>query len=424
MPRPPRRKPSKTGVVKMPQGFYLKKGVWYRRIRRPHPTTGQWTLLPESTGCREPDRQGAIDYVEKRNRELGNAFDLRQTTDPAKITMDELFDEMLETLHNEGTRENYECVLKANVRPFFGHRLAHEVNSAVCRAYRLKRRAEGVADTTINRELSKVSQAFKVGRRLGRINYSPPGGCDFMKDPERKNTRLVRLPDRYYSVFRDAIHPALRCFFVVDYNIGRRKDQLLRTAWEQVNFDEQHILFPSTKSYPHHVKAPFFGEMEEHLREQFALRHRLFPECPWVFFWFDLRSDKNGQRIGNFSGLWQEAVRALNARLKANGRDPIDLHVHDLRRSAHYQMRKAGIDSKTRRAIMGHKTGSMDDRYTVIDDEAFDDAIDKMNAYQKRQGMISELKELAARIESLSDNEFQQFIALRQKVTSGYGTEH
>jgi hypothetical protein len=34
-------------------------------------------------------------------------------------------------------------------------------------------------------------------------------------------------------------------------------------------------------------------------------------------------------------------------------------------------MRKAGIDSKTRRAIMGHKTGSMDDRYTVIDDEAF-----------------------------------------------------
>jgi len=79
-------------------------------------------------------------------------------------------------------------------------------------------------------------------------------------------------------------------------------------------------------------------------------------------------------------------------------------------------MRKAGIDSKTRRAIMGHKTGSTDDRYTVIDDEAFDDAIDQMNAYQKRQGMISELKELAAGVESLSDSEFQPFVALRQKV--------
>jgi integrase len=231
-----------------------------------------------------------------------------------------------------------------------------------------------------------------------------------------KNTRLVRLPDRYYSFFRDALHPALRCFFVVDYNIGRRKDQLLRTQWKQVNFDERHIFFPSTKSYPHNVKAPFFGEMEAYLRQQLALRNHLYPDCPWVFFGFDLRSDKNGKRIEHFGGLWSEAVATPNARLKSDGRDPIDLHVHDLRRSAHYQMRKAGIDSKTRRAIMGHKTGSMDDRYTVIDDEAFEDAIDKMNAYQKRQGMISELKELAARVESLSDAEFQRFIALRQKI--------
>ena len=194
------------------------------------------------------------------------------------------------------------------------------------------------------------------------------------------------------------------------------KINLLRTTWEQVNFDERHIFFPSTKSYPHNVKAPFFGEMEEYLRDQFALRNRLYSECPWVFFWFDLRSDKNGNRIEHFGGLWSEAVAALNAQLQTDGRDPIDLHVHDLRRSAHYQMRKAGIDSKTRRAIMGHKTGSMDDRYTVIDDEAFEDAIDKMNAYQKRQGMISELKELAARVESLSDAEFQRFVELRQTL--------
>ena len=160
--------------------------------------------------------------------------------------------------------------------------------------------------------------------------------------------------------------------------------------------------------------------MEGYLREQFTLRNELYPECPWVFFWFDLRSDKNGKRIEQFGGLWLEAVVVLNARLKADGRDPIDLHVHDLRRSAHYQMRKAGIDSKTRRAIMGHKTGSMDDRYTVIDDEAFEDAMDKMNAYQKRQGMISELKDLATRVESLSDAEFQRFVALRQKIAHGH----
>jgi hypothetical protein len=71
-------------------------------------------------------------------------------------------------------------------------------------------------------------------------------------------------------------------------------------------------------------------------------------------------------------------------------------------------MRKAAIDSKTQRAIMGHKTGSVDDRYTVIDDEAFEDAIDKINAYQKRQGMISELKELAAGMESKNGRRISQ----------------
>ena len=45
--------------------------------------------------------------------------------------------------------------------------------------------------------------------------------------------------------------------------------------------------------------------------------------------------------------------------------------------------------------------------------------VDKMNAYQKRQGMISELKELAGRVESLTDTEFKRFVALRQKVAEG-----
>jgi hypothetical protein len=69
-----------------------------------------------------------------------------------------------------------------------------------------------------------------------------------------------------------------------------------------VNFDERHIFFPSPKSYPQSVKAPFFAEMEGYLREQFTVRNRLYPKCPWVFFGFHLRSDKNGKRIEEFGG--------------------------------------------------------------------------------------------------------------------------
>ena len=63
-------------------------------------------------------------------------------------------------------------------------------------------------------------------------------------------------------------------------------------------------------------------------------------------------------KIERFDALWNKAVAALGQKMKADNLEPILLHVHDLRRSAHYQRRKARIDAKTRRAIMGHKTAS------------------------------------------------------------------
>ncbi len=140
----------------------------------------------------------------------------------------------------------------------------------------------------------------------------------------------------------------------------------------------------------------------------------MYPECEYAFFWFDLRRDSNGEKIGRFDALWDAAVAALGKKMKDDDLEAIDLHVHDLRRSAHYQMRKAGIDSKTRRAIMGHKTGAMDDRYTIIDDEAMKDAVAKMNDYQSSQSMLSGTTDLQNQLSLLSDEEWSRIVASRQ----------
>jgi len=67
---------------------------------------------------------------------------------------------------------------------------------------------------------------------------------------------------------------------------------------------------------------------------------------------------------------------------------------------------------------MGHKTGSMDDRYTIIDDEALADAVAKVNQYQSQNAMRSEAKELANRVQSLSDEEWHKLVALRRQRSS------
>lgn len=400
MPRV-KRKTSASSSVKMPRGFYLKKGIWYKRIFKPDPQTGIWKLRAESTSYKEPERQQAIDYIARREAELDKTKRLRVSSDPGKITMNELFDDFLAAVPHEATRKNYTGVLNTHLRPFFGKRLAAEITVDDCRQYRAHRRALGIKETTINRDLSKVSKAFKIAIQRGKIHAMPPGGCDFHKRPETENTRRVRLPDRYYAFFRDQLHPALRCVFIIGYNIGRRLREVLRLRWDRVDFEERCVYFEATKFGA--GKAPLMGEMEAALKEQKALRDADYPNCPYVCFWFDYRFDKNGQQILRFDALWKQAVKALAEKMKADGLEPIDLHFHDLRRSAHYQMRKAGIDGQTRRDIMGHESTSMDDRYTMIDDEALDDARMKMEEFQRSRGLLQEdrasrLAELRAEI--------------------------
>jgi integrase len=401
MPRTKRKSPA--AKIARPRGFYLKRGVWYARVYRPHPTTHQWGMYPESTGHPEAELGKAIEHVEGRNKQLRPAALLRRSEDPSKITMDELFDALLLAQKHAPTKQDYEWSLKANLRPYFGKMLAAELTVEHCRAYRAMRRTQlrngrPIEHTTINREVSKISRAFKLAIEVGKLQSMPPGGCDFWKKPETQNTRRVRLPDRYYAVFRDAIHPALRCAFVLAYHIGRRKGDVLNIEWNQIHFEERCIYFEVTKTGP--VKCPFMGEMENSLRKQKALRDKFSPGNPNVCFWFQLRSNKDGEPIKRFDTAWKHAADALVGKMKTDGVEPIDLHFHDLRRSAHYQMRKAGIDAHTRRAIMGHKTGSMDDRYTMIDDEALADARGKMSTYL-RKTPADELKALRARVAEL-----------------------
>ena len=58
--------------------------------------------------------------------------------------------------------------------------------------------------------------------------------------------------------------------------------------------------------------------------------------------------------------------------------------------------------------MMGHKTAAMDDRYTIIDDEALDVAVAKMNEYQKSQSMMSPTTELESQLEMLFDEDWNE----------------
>jgi len=67
---------------------------------------------------------------------------------------------------------------------------------------------------------------------------------------------------------------------------------------------------------------------------------------------------RKGQPIGEFRKTWESACQAagLDGRL-----------VHDLRRSAARDFRRAGVSGHEIMKLCGWKTGDMFDRYNIID---------------------------------------------------------
>ena len=52
----------------------------------------------------------------------------------------------------------------------------------------------------------------------------------------------------------------------------------------------------------------------------------------------------------------------------------------------------------------------MDDRYTIIDDEALKDAVAKMNDYQKRQSMMAPRTDLESQLDSMSEEDWNRIV--------------
>ena len=64
---------------------------------------------------------------------------------------------------------------------------------------------------------------------------------------------------------------------------------------------------------------------------------------------------------------------------------------------------------------MGHESTSMDDRYTMIDDEAVEDARRKMDAFQAGRGLI-DATDAAKRIEELRAELYRLEQSTQQKI--------
>jgi integrase len=169
----------------------------------------------------------------------------------------------------------------------------------------------------------------------------------FVSEEELVGSLIPKLPSH--------LKPLVVCAF----HCGGRTGEWLRLNWSDVDFEHGVIYFVDSKNGEAREVPIFKGLMRDTLLQHKSVRDVIWPELDAVFT-FDGVS-----RLRIFKRSWKTAMRKAGFP---------HLTPHDLRRSASRWMRNKGITRDVRKTIMGHKTNSMDDRYSIVDKADLDEA--------------------------------------------------
>lgn len=228
-----------------------------------------------------------------------------------------------------------------HLEPHFGG--ARKVASQALDGYVTVRRKEKASDGTIQRELSLLQRI---------LNYNE--ARDIPKFP-RLSESLPRqgfIEEEQFQKLRDSIKDAnFRKLVGLAYRYGFRDGELKNMLVRQVDFAEHTVaLFKgTTKNSRARTVVMDDGTLSE-LRDAVHGKHS--DEC--VFTWQAGR--KRGQPIKDWRTSWESACK--QAKLPK-------VRFHDLRRSAIRRMTRRGVPPLVARAISGHLTGSVFERYDI-----------------------------------------------------------
>ena len=228
--------------------------------------------------------------------------------------------------------------------------------------------ANGDAPATVNRRLACL-------RRMSRLAAKQGIGArlDITLFPE-DNARSGFVDPADFAAVQRHLPPDVADFVEWTYRSAWRRAMVDSLCWHHCELQVKKgrvvaasvrlpgVLMKNKTPYT----LPVTGALLDVLRRRWAKR---VPSCARVFH-------RDGRALTDFRTPWEKACEAAGFP---------DLLLHDLRRSAARNLRRAGVDESTIMRIGGWKTASMFRRYAITDDSDVIDGLGKHDAYVARQ---------------------------------------
>ncbi|MGN6233086.1 MAG: tyrosine-type recombinase/integrase [Trinickia sp.] len=241
------------------------------------------------------------------------------------------------------------------LQPYFGGRILAQLKRADVRQYVVDRQAEGVLESTIQRELRFFSAAIN----FVRIEHDRP---DLPNPVVRLGLGVARSRVRWISrqeadalvlaAGRFARRPHLPNFVKLALHTGCRKNELLKLEWSRIDFERRVLqLEPENTKNGKRRVVPLNDEAVSTLLEQREWVRCYAPRSRWVF------AVVSGSRLTTI----QKGFRA------ACDRAGIDnFRVHDLRHTFASWLVMAGVSLYIVKDLLGHSSITVTERYAHL----------------------------------------------------------
>lgn len=369
---------------KMPRGVYFRGLSICCKFALADGTIERRTIGPASQFSPEDCERKRLNWKAEVSQGTYQGVTPAPMPSPVKrvFTVGGLWEPYITSYRNsEGRDENRLEITWNHLKPMFERVPVGDVTTVLTGEYIAARKADGVMNGTINRELATLRAMFNHGARQTppAVDRVPWFGERLKESAPRKGF----VKDEQYALLKaNADKLWLKALLAVAYSYGFRKGELLNLRVRQVDLLDRLIeLERDTTKSDEPRKVKMTSEVFELIRACVSGKN---PD-DYVFTRedgspvVDFRDDWYALCVVCKLGEWVPSKRKNGKEFKAYR----GLNVHDLRRSAVRNLIRAGVPERVCMDISGHATRSVFDRYNIIDTSDLVRASEKLEQARK-----------------------------------------
>jgi integrase len=256
--------------------------------------------------------------------------------------------------------------LDSVILPALGDRYLDEITTADIERFR-DSLADGRTGATLNRYRDQLSAMFRRAVRLGLVTANPVKGVPKLREAGQ---RLAYLTSEEEAAVREALPGRLRAAFTISIHTGLRWSEQAGLRWRDVDVLTGTITIALSKNGTTR-RVPMNSAVRSALLDLSGSRQR--PDDPGERLFVD--SYRQTAR------LFGRAVERAQASLRDAGRDVSRLDGytwHSNRHTFASRLVMAGVDLRTVQVLGGWKTLSMVARYSHLDPEHLQAAVERL----------------------------------------------